>query len=169
MDKTGDSSGGKTPGGDREDTPIEAFRAFFENYRWENVPFLPYKEEGSAPFRSITRQVLFHDPELRCELRYFEVAPGGYSTLERHQHVHAVLILRGAADVLVGHEVRPVKTFDLVHIPPMTWHQFRTSGGEPMGFLCMVNAERDRPQLPDEEELQLLRSNPAVAAFLAPR
>ncbi len=157
-----------------EDRQIEEkqaglFRAFFANYRWEGVPFLPYKEEGSAPFKSINRQVLFHDPELRCELRYFEVAPGGYSTLERHQHVHAVMILRGAADVLVGGEVRPVKTFDLVQIPPMTWHQFRTTGEEPMGFLCMVNAERDRPQLPDDEELRRLRSDPRVAVFLAGR
>ncbi len=150
-----------------EDASIAAFRTFFANYRWDGVPFLPYKEDGSAPFKSITRQVLFHDPELRCELRYFEVAPGGYSTLERHRHVHAVLILRGAADVLVGSEVRPVRTFDLVHIPPMTWHQFRTRGDEPMGFLCMVNTERDRPQLPDDEDWRQLRSDPAVAAFLS--
>jgi quercetin dioxygenase-like cupin family protein len=152
-----------------ENGPVDVFRAFFANYRWESVAFLPYKEEGAAPFKSITRQVLFHDPELRCELRYFEVAPGGYSTLERHRHVHAVMILRGAADVLVGNEVRPVRPFDLVNIPPMTWHQFRTRGEQPMGFLCMVNAERDRPQLPDEEDLRGLRSDPTVAAFLAAR
>jgi quercetin dioxygenase-like cupin family protein len=152
-----------------EDGRIEAFRAFIANYRWEDVPFLPYKEEGSAPFKSVSRQVLFHDPNLRCELRYFEVAPGGYSTLERHQHAHGVVILRGEADVLVGREVRRARSFDLVHIPPMTWHQFRTRGGEPMGFLCMVNAERDRPQLPDEADLRQLKSDPAVAAFLAAR
>jgi mannose-6-phosphate isomerase-like protein (cupin superfamily) len=152
-----------------EDRQADLFRAFFANYRWDSVPFLPYKEEGAAPFKSVTRQVLFHDPELRCELRYFEVAPGGYSTLERHQHMHGVMILRGEADVLVGSEVRPVRTFDLVRIPPMTWHQFRTRGEEPMGFLCMVNIERDRPQLPDEEDLRRLRSDPRVAEFLSPR
>jgi hypothetical protein len=38
-----------------------------------------------------------------------------------------------------------------------------------MGFLCMVNAERDRPQLPDEEDLRRLRSDPKVAAFLSRR
>lgn len=152
-----------------ENKTADPFRAFLTTYRWENVPFLPYKEEGSAPFKSITRQVLFDVPELRCELRYFEVAPGGYSTLERHQHVHGVMILRGAADVLVGNEVKAVKAFDLVHIPPMTWHQFRTRGEEPMGFLCMVNIERDRPQLPDEDDLRRLREDPTIAAFLARR
>lgn len=149
-----------------DDRPQDPFRAFLPNYRWDGVPFLPYKEEGLAPFKSVTRQILFHEPALGCELRYFEVAPGGHSTLERHEHVHAVMILRGAADVLVGREVRAVDTFDLVHIPPMTWHQFRTRGDEPMGFLCMVNAERDRPQLPGEDDLRRMRSEPAVAAFL---
>jgi len=69
--------------------------------------------------------------------------------------------------VLVGGEIRTVKTHDLIHIPPMTWHQFRTRGGEPMGFLCMVNAERDRPQLPGEDDLKQLKTDPAIAAFLA--
>lgn len=142
------------------------FRAFAQNFRWDDVSLLAYKEEGSAPFKSITRQVLFQDPELRCELRYFEVAPGGYSTLERHQHTHGVMILRGQADVLVGEAVRPVQTFDLVRIPPMTWHQFRTKGDEPMGFLCMVNVERDRPQLPTEDELAAMKSTAVVADFL---
>jgi hypothetical protein len=63
--------------------------------------------------------------------------------------------------------VRTVKTFDLVRIPSLTWHQFRTVGAVPMGFLCMVNAARDRPQLPSDDDLNRLRANPAVAAFLA--
>lgn len=151
-----------------ERKPEAPFRAFGA-YRWDDVPLLAYKEEGAAPFKAITRQVLFGNPELACEMRYFEVAPGGYSTLERHQHTHGVMILRGCADVLVGDEIRSLKTHDLVHIPPMTWHQFRTAGNEPMGFLCMVNAERDKPQLPSEEELRQLQANPAIAAFLAPR
>ena len=44
-----------------------------------------------------------------------------------------------------------MKPFDLVTIPSWTWHQFRATDGEPLGFLCMVNAERDRPQLPTPE------------------
>jgi quercetin dioxygenase-like cupin family protein len=153
---------------DKQDEQKQAalFRAFAENFRWDDVSLLAYKEEGSAPFKAITRQVLFKDEALRCELRYFEVAPGGYSTLERHEHTHGVMILRGAADVMVGGEVKPVKQFDLVRIPSMTWHQFRTTGDEPMGFLCMVNVERDKPQLPTAEELDQLKNDPAVADFL---
>jgi quercetin dioxygenase-like cupin family protein len=149
-----------------EDKQVALFRAFAEGFRWDDVSLLAYKEEGSAPFKAITRQVLFKDDELHCELRYFEVAAGGYSTLERHEHTHGVMILRGAADVMVGGEVRPVKQFDLVSIPPMTWHQFRTKGDEPMGFLCMVNVERDKPQLPSAEEVEQLKADPAIADFL---
>ena len=59
-----------------------------------------------------------------------------------------------------------VKPFDLVTIPSSTWHQFRATEGEPLGFLCMVNVLRDRPQLPTDQELAALKSMPTVAAFL---
>jgi quercetin dioxygenase-like cupin family protein len=135
-------------------------------FRWDGVDVLAYKEEGAAPFKAITRQLLFHRPELGCELRYFEMAPGGHSTLERHEHVHAVMIFRGRGTCLVGEEAREVAAPDLVFIPAMTWHQFRASAGEPFGFLCMVDAERDKPQLPTAEEMARLAENPVVAAFL---
>ena len=80
-----------------------------DGFRWEGVELLAYKEEGSAPFKAITRQVLFQRPELGCELRYFEMQPGGHSTLERHEHVHAVMIFRGRGTCLVGGEVREAR------------------------------------------------------------
>jgi mannose-6-phosphate isomerase-like protein (cupin superfamily) len=137
-----------------------------KGYRWEGVEELPYKEDGRALFKSITRQVLFADPQLDGELRYFEMAPGGFSTLERHEHMHAVLILRGRGHCLVGEEVRAIETRDLVTVPAMTWHQFRATQGEPLGFLCMVNAARDKPQLPSPEDLAKLERNAKIAAFL---
>lgn len=142
-----------------------AIRAF-SDYRWDGVAHLPYKEEGSAPFRAISRQVLFEEPALGCELRYFEMAPGGFSTLERHQHMHGVMIFRGHGQCLLGSTVRAVKAGDLVTIPAWTWHQFRAPPGEAFGFLCMVNRERDRPQLPSEADLAGLRGVAEVAAFL---
>jgi len=135
-------------------------------YRWEDVEVLEYKSEDSAPFRGVTRQVLFEDPHLLAQWRYFEVAPGGHTTLERHRHVHAVMVLRGRGRCLVGEEVHHLEPHDLVSVPPLTWHQFRADEDEPLGFLCLVNAERDRPQLPTAEELEALRRNPTVAAFI---
>ena len=142
-----------------------AHRAAREDFRWDSVEMRPYKEDERALYKTITRQVLFSDPGMAGELRYFEVSPGGYSTLERHEHMHGVLILRGSGHCLVGHEVKSLGTNDLVTIAPMTWHQFRASKGEPLGFLCMVNAERDKPQLPTKEDVARLRKNPAIAKF----
>jgi mannose-6-phosphate isomerase-like protein (cupin superfamily) len=141
-------------------------RAWRGDYRWEAVDLLAYKETGSAPFRAVTRQILFSDPGLASELRYFEVAAGGHTTLERHGHVHGVTILRGRGQCLVGKRVHEIGLHDLITVPPWTWHQFRATGDEPLGFLCMVNADRDRPQLPTAEDLDLLRRSPDVAAFL---
>ena len=139
------------------------------DYRWDGVEQLPYKEDGRALFKSITRQVLFSDPALNGELRYFEMAAGGFSTLERHEHMHAVLILRGRGHCLIGGEVKSLETRDLVTVPPLTWHQFRATKGEPLGFLCMVNALRDKPQLPTADDLARLTADPAIAEFLGGR
>jgi len=142
------------------------FRAARENFRWDDVAKLAYKQEGSAPFKDISRQVLFEEPSLGCQLRYFEMQPRGYSTLERHEHVHAVMILRGHGTCLVGDEVRRVKPRDLITIPRMTWQQFRADEAEAMGFLCMVNQARDKPQLPSADDLDALRRNRRIADFL---
>lgn len=134
--------------------------------RWEGRELLPYKESGTH-FRKIAKQNLFGSGEgLPSELRYFEIAPEGHSTLERHEHVHGVLILRGEGEVLVGDRVSSVRPFDLVYVPPRTWHQFRPAPGSSLGFLCLVDAERDRPERPDAAALEELRRDPAVAAFI---
>ncbi|ADD27666.1 cupin domain-containing protein [Meiothermus ruber] len=144
---------------------VKAKRAA-RKYTWEGVEVRAYKSEGAAPFKDVTRQVLFDDPHLAAQWRYFEVAPGGHTTLERHQHVHAVMVIRGRGACLVGNEVFPLELHDLVYVPPLTWHQFRATLHEPLGFLCLVNTERDRPELPGPEELEQLRANPQVAAFI---
>jgi len=135
------------------------------NFHWTGIPARKYKTEG-AHFQDITRQILFDDPGLACQLRYFEIEPGGHSTLERHQHIHAVMILRGRGQTLLGHSVIPVQALDLLQVPSMVWHQFRATEGEHLGFLCLVNCDRDRPIRPTEAELAELRRHPEVADFI---
>ena len=137
-----------------------------KDYRWEGVAVQPYKEDARALFRAVTRQVLFSDPAQESELRYFEIAAGGFSSLERHVHTHNVLILRGRGHCLVGYDIQPIATHDLVAVPAMTWHQFRATGGEPLGFLCLVNATRDKPELPTPQDLAELQQDSRVEAFL---
>ncbi len=138
-------------------------RAHLGDCRWTETPVLGYKQDGTTSFRDITKQILFEGGEMRFQWRYFEVAPGGYSSLERHEHEHAVMVVRGAGRVLLQDKVYDISLYDLILTPPMTWHQFQPTGDEPLGFLCIVNAERDRPQLPTPEELEQLRRNPEVA------
>ena len=126
------------------------------DFHWEGVDVLAYKQEGSAPFRDVTRQVLFDSSDPPAQLRYFEVAPGGHTTLERHEHVHSVMVIRGRGQCLVGERAYDLASNDLVNVPPMTWHQFRAAPDSPLGFLCLVPAQRDRPQLPSADELESL-------------
>jgi quercetin dioxygenase-like cupin family protein len=135
-------------------------------YRWEGVDVLAYKQDGAAPFRDVTRQVLFDDPSLAAQLRYFEVAPGGWTTLERHEHVHNVMVIRGRGRCLISDAVHELSVNDLVSIPPMTWHQFHAAADEPLGFLCLVSRERDRPQLPGGDDLAALAERPEIADLL---
>jgi len=127
-------------------------RKVTESFRWDGVDVHPYKETGSH-FKSITRQTLAPgEYDLPTELRYFEILPGGHSTLERHDHSHLVVIIRGSGAVLVGDQVTEIGLHDIVRVPPQTWHQFRAVNDEPLGFLCIVHEERDRPHRPDEAE-----------------
>jgi quercetin dioxygenase-like cupin family protein len=122
------------------------------DFHWENVDVLKYKQDDTTPFRDVTRQVLFDSRDPPAQLRYFEVSPGGYTTLERHEHVHAVMVIRGHGQCLVGDRAYDIATHDLVDVPPMTWHQFHAAPDAPLGFLCLVPAERDRPQVPAAED-----------------
>jgi mannose-6-phosphate isomerase-like protein (cupin superfamily) len=136
------------------------------NYEWENVPILSYKEEGTH-FKSITRQILSKGlADIPCQLRYFEIAPQGHSTLEHHRHAHLVIILRGAGEMLLGEKICLVQEKDIITIPAHTWHQFRATESMPLGFLCLVNNDRDKAILPAENDLESLRRDPDIAAFI---
>jgi S-methyl-1-thioxylulose 5-phosphate methylthiotransferase len=126
------------------------------DFRWERVDVLAYKQDGAAPFKDVTRQVLFESGDLPAQLRYFEVGPGGHTTLERHNHVHAVMVIRGKGRCLVGDKAYDIGERDLVSVPPMTWHQFQAAADQPLGFLCLVASDRDRPQLPSPDEASRL-------------
>ena len=71
----------------------------------DSVGLREYKG-GDARFRGVTRQTLLggenDESSLNCLTRYFEIEPGGHSSLERHRHPHAVLVLRGRGRVLLG-------------------------------------------------------------------
>lgn len=118
---------------------------------WTGVARLPYKaEEGD--YRGVTRQTLLGEgageEPLAFLTRYFELEPGGFSSLEEHRHPHSVVVLRGRGSVVLGDQVFALEPFDCVYVAPDTPHQFRAGDAEPLGFLCIVDRERDRPRPP---------------------
>ena len=137
-------------------------------HRWHNVEELIYKDEdGTASFKDVTRRVLFgEDHQDGMEVRYFEVDAGGHTTLEKHEHTHLVIPIKGKGACLVGDEVLQLAIHDLVYVPSWEWHQYRAADDEPLGFLCLVKIERDRPTLPTADEIAEMKRNPEVAAFI---
>ena len=85
-----------------ETTRAPPLRAAHGDFRWDGVELRAYKDGSTSPFRGVSRQTLASDPNLDAELRYFEVEPGGHSTLERHEHMHSVMIVAGHGRVLIG-------------------------------------------------------------------
>jgi ribulose-bisphosphate carboxylase large chain len=121
-------------------------------FEWDQVPLEPYKATTES-WKGITRRELIgkRGESPRFHVRYFELEPGGYSTLERHQHEHVVMVLRGKGEARFGCYVYRVGFGDVVYVAPGDPHQFLNPEGasEPFGFVCIVNAERDRPQSAD--------------------
>lgn len=143
---------------------IRKFRLSDSGYRWDDVPLKHYKHEGTH-FRDITRQTLFEeDDDQPCELRYFEIQPGGHSTFERHLHTHAIIILRGRGRAIIGDGITDVEAYDLLHVPPQTWHQLQAADDAPLGFLCQVPCERDRPSRPTDDERRELLDHPVIGS-----
>jgi ribulose-bisphosphate carboxylase large chain len=119
---------------------------FQPDFRWEGVPVEPYKAPA-AHWCGIERTLLVggRGEKTAFHLRYFEIEPGGYSSLEHHGHEHVVAVLRGRGEVQLGETVHELGFGDTVYVAPHEVHQFRNRSEEPFGFLCMVDAQRDEP------------------------
>ncbi|OYT71502.1 MAG: cupin [Armatimonadetes bacterium JP3_11] len=141
-------------------------------FTWAGIQPLEYKEHaGDAPgmgWRGVTRYSLGRPPyvEARFALRYFEIEPDGYSSLEKHAHVHLVVVIRGRGRALVGERVFELKPFDVLYVPPNTPHRWVNPYSEPFGFLCPADAERDKPQPISDAEWDALRANPETAPYV---
>ena len=120
---------------------------------WAKVPLESYKPPADESWRGVSRVELVGKRGESCaqHLRYFEVAPGGYSTFERHQHEHVVVSLCGKGEVQLGSRIFQASPGEVTYTAPGVPHQFRCpeEARHPYGFLCIVNAQRDRPTLVD--------------------
>jgi ribulose-bisphosphate carboxylase large chain len=117
-----------------------------DGFTWEGVPVEAYKAPADH-WCGVSRTALAGErgEQTAFHVRYFEIAPGGYSSRERHRHEHVVVVLRGRGQVQLGDAVHHLGFGDTVYVAPHEVHQFRNTAEEPFGFLCIVDARRDRP------------------------
>lgn len=151
---------------EKNENQINVFQT--EPFKWSGIEELVYKDEdGNPSFKDVTRKKLFAEntPE-GFEVRYFEVSPGGHTTLEKHEHIHIVIPIRGKGFCLVEDKIFQLEINNLLYVPSWAWHQFRSTDNDYLGFLCLVKVERDRPTLPSADDLINLRKNAEVAQFI---
>ncbi len=119
-------------------------------FRWEGVDLEPYKiaAHRGGEFRGASRQVLAgtHGERVRFHVRYFELEPRGFTTLEHHRHSHVVIGVRGRGKVSVGDTQYMIKRLDTIYIGPGEPHQLVATGRGKFGFFCIVDAKRDKPR-----------------------
>jgi ribulose-bisphosphate carboxylase large chain len=120
---------------------------FQPDFRWLGVSAAEYKQ-AAEHHCGVSRTTLVgaNGESTAFHVRYFEVEPGGFTSLEHHVHEHAVVVLRGRGQVRLGDTLHEIGFGDAVYVAPREVHQLRNlSATEPFGFLCIVDAERDRP------------------------
>jgi ribulose-bisphosphate carboxylase large chain len=117
------------------------------DFSWQGVKIEEYKPVGKDWSRMI-RQTLIgnHGESTKFHIRYFEIAPGGYSSFETHRHEHVVIGIRGEGVCTVKKKKYAIGFLDTLYIEPSAPHQLTNPFKEPFGFFCIVNAKRDRPK-----------------------
>jgi ribulose-bisphosphate carboxylase large chain len=116
-------------------------------YSWTGVRTEKYKLDDGT-WSDVLRRTLVggKGEKTKFHMRYFEIAPGGHTTLERHRHEHVVFCVRGRGRCRVDGKRFTLGFLDTLYIPPDAPHQLQNPFGEPFGFFCMVDARRDRPR-----------------------
>ena len=66
----------------------------------------------------------------------------------------------------MGDTVENVQAGDMIEIPKLMAHQFRANQGDYLGFLCLVNIDRDKVQVITAEEQAEMMKNPVIEEFL---
>jgi quercetin dioxygenase-like cupin family protein len=117
---------------------VHKFKGERESFEWEEVAVKEY--DSTKEVKGVTRRILIGDKEKApyFVMRYFEIEPGGWTVLDKHPHDHGVMIIRGKGKVLLGEREINVGLRDVIYVPPNEVHQFKNTGEEPFGFICVI-------------------------------
>jgi quercetin dioxygenase-like cupin family protein len=111
---------------------------YAQAFSWEGVAIGHYPPEKEMRGVSVRWLIGPTEQASNFALRYFEIEPGGWTSLDQHTHDHGVFVLRGQGSVLLGDRESQISFGDVVYIPPNEVHQLRNVGDEPFGFLCVI-------------------------------
>jgi ribulose-bisphosphate carboxylase large chain len=118
------------------------------DFTWQGIKTERYKSTGTG-WSDIVRHTLIgsHGEKTKFHLRYFEIAPGGYSSFEMHKHEHVVIGIQGKGICIVKEKRYKLGFLDTLYIEPHAPHQLINPFKKPFGFFCIVNAKRDTPKI----------------------
>ncbi len=110
-------------------------------FDWEGVELSRYPPERDMKGVSVRWLIGPAEEAPNFALRYFEIEPGGWTSLDHHAHDHGVVIMRGQGLVRLGEEEFDIAFGDVVYVPGNEVHQFKNTGEEPFGFFCVIPAK----------------------------
>lgn len=117
-----------------------------EGSGWQGVDRQVYKDEPGT-WEGVSRFTFSPTALTQFEMRFFEVEAGGYTSLEEHEHEHCVFIVSGRGEVWLEEKWQELAPGDFVQVKGWQTHQFKASPTESLGFVCVVDRVRDRPQV----------------------
>ena len=79
---------------------------------WDNLPIEILPDQ-------IERQMIVGEKLMICRLKF---KPHTITTPHDHPHEQMTIVEKGQAKFIVGDEEKIVKTGDVLHFPPNTWH-----------------------------------------------
>jgi len=124
-----------------------------EDFSWEGRSVQAYKHSQELDFRQVVRHELVgkNGEKTSFDLRYFQIEPGGFSSLEKHLHEHVIIAVRGQGILKLADKQFKLSPYDIAYVPPYQVHQIRNESDTPFGFFCIVDHVRDKPMKPDCE------------------
>ena len=79
-------------------------------------------------------------------LRMIEVAPGGHTPNHNHPYEHENFVVEGHGRMLIDDTYHPVKTGDVIFVPPGVQHTSENTSDIPFKFLCGIPVSKLLPK-----------------------
>lgn len=112
-------------------------------FRWEGARTRMYQNDDTNQV-SETWMIGKKEGAQNFAFRYYQLSPGSHSRKEQHPHDHGMLFLQGKGEVLLGEQTHPISRGDVIYIAPDLLHQVNNTSGEPLGFICVIPARREK-------------------------